>query len=188
MQKKNIIYVMLCLIVAVLLSGCNSAGTGKDKVSATPAPTTPGVTIPPVSGLDGEPTIAPLQNIEVSIYTLNPATLEKQAITVLAADKKELTPEFIIEQVVVAMEDEGFFLGINDIVLVGTDGVRIDFQSDAVPVVNVDASVEGFIIDCLAQSILDNLSQYKKIYISIEGGPYRNGHLERELDEVYLGR
>lgn len=190
MQKKNIIYVMLCLAVAVLISGCGSAGTGKEKVTGTSVPTVPvaTVTLPPLSGTDGEPTIAPLKNIEVSIYTLNPATLEKQAVTVLAADKHELTPDFIVEQVVASMEDEGFYLGINGITLVDKDGVRIDFQSDAAPVTNVGASVEGSIIDCLAQSILDNLPQYKKIYISIDGGAYQSGHLELDLDEVYLGR
>ena len=78
---------------------------------------------------------------------------------------------------------------IKEILSVG-DGksVRIDFKSDAAPVIDVGASVEGSIIDILAQSILDNLSQYKKIYISIEGGPYYTGHIEFELDEVYLGR
>ena len=75
----------------------------------------------------------------------------------------------------------------DDIIIEG-ESVRIDFKSDAAPVIDVGASVEGSIIDILAQSILDNLSQYKKIYISIEGGPYHSGHLEFELDDVYLGR
>ena len=77
--------------------------------------------------------------------------------------------------------------GINNIIP-ENNSVRIDFKSDAAPVIDVGASVEGSIIDILAQSILDNLPQYKKIYISIEGGPYHSGHLEFELDEVYLGR
>ena len=72
---------------------------------------------------------------------------------------------------------EGFYLGINDIIINDTS-VRIDFKSDAAPVIDVGASVEGSIIDILAQSILDNLPQYKSIYISIEGGPYHSGHLE----------
>jgi hypothetical protein len=108
-------------------------------------------------------------------------------VTVLVTGNEELTPEFIVEQVIDAMEDEGFYIGINDIIVEG-ESVRIDFKSDAAPVIDVGASVEGSIIDILAQSILDNLSQYKKIYISIEGGPYYTGHIEFELDEVYLGR
>lgn len=187
MKLKNIIYVMLCICIAFAVSGCgknpNDGKTPTDvpKITATTVPT---VALT-VSG--NEPTIAPPDNFEINIYTLNPDTLEKEAVTVLVTANDELTPEFIVEQVIYAMEDEGFYIGVNEIIIDG-DSVRIDFMSDAAPVIDVGASVEGSIIDVLAQSILDNLSQYKKIYISIEGGPYHSGHLEFELDDVYLGR
>lgn len=192
MQKKNLIYIMLCLFVAFVVSGCGK----NDNIS--PVPTEIPVQNKPVVTLSGnnaennntnssEPTIAPLESLEITIYSLNSDTLEKEAVSVLVTVEDELTPDLIVEQVVDAMEDEGFYLGINNIILEG-DSVRIDFKSDAAPVIDVGASVEGSIIDVLAQSILDNLPQYKKIYISIEGGPYHSGHLEYELDDVYLGR
>ena len=182
MLKKNIFYAVLCICVAFLISGCGK----ENKITpvVTPVPTRPVVTL---AGTTVLPTIAPLENLEVTIYTLNSDTLEKEAVSVLVMVEDELTPELIVEQVVDAMEDEGFHLGINEIIMDG-NSVRIDFKSDAAPVIDVGASVEGSIIDILAQSILDNLPQYKKIYISIEGGPYHSGHLEFELDEVYLGR
>lgn len=184
MQKKNFIYAVLCICVAFFISGCGKEGKN------TPVTLTPVVNTP-VTSLDNSDstvsTIAPLENFEVTIYTLDPDTLEKIAVVALVEAKDELTPELIVEQVVDAMEDEGFYLGINDII-VNESSVRIDFKSDAAPVIDVGASVEGSIIDILAQSILDNLPQYKKIYISIEGGPYHSGHLEFELDDVYLGR
>lgn len=196
MLKKNIIYVILCLCVAFILSGCGKDENNLNTPTSTPYPTysesnggllNPGDT-PTILPTVTEPlTIAPLENLEVTIYTLNSDSLEKEAVTVLVTVEDELTPELIVEQVIYALEDEGFLLGINDIIISG-DSVRIDFKSDAAPVIDVGASVEGFIIDILAQSILDNLPQYKKIYISIEGGPYHSGHLEYELDELYLGR
>lgn len=196
MWKKNFIYVMLCICVAFIVSGCGKENNSQENTTVTPAPTNAEITGGSVAAnntptgtpaVTKEPTIAPLENLEITIYTLNPDSLEKEAVTVLVTVEDELTPELILEQVVDAMEDEGFYLGINDIIIDG-DSVRIDFKSDAVPVIDVGASVEGSIIDILAQSILDNLPQYKKIYISIEGGPYHSGHLELELDDVYLGR
>ena len=191
MRMKNLIYAMLCICVAFVISGCGKNEKGKEQPTVTPTPT---YTSNPTNGPDNIPTetpdvltIAPPENMEVTIYTLNPDSLEKEAVTVLVTVEDELTPELIVEQVIYAMEDEGFYLGINDIII-DNDSVRIDFKSDAVPVIDVGASVEGSIIDILAQSILDNLPQYKKIYISIEGGPYHTGHLEFELDDVYLGR
>ena len=188
MKSKKIFYIMLCICVAFIISGCGNNTHGS---TATPtnipqvAVITSATATPTYSAK--EPTISPPENVEVTIYTLNSDSLKKEAVTILLTANEELTPEFIIEQVVDAMEGEGFYIGINQIVTEG-ESVRIDFKSDAAPVVDVGASVEGSIIDILAQSILDNLPQYKKIYISIEGGPYHSGHIEFELDEVYLGR
>ncbi len=188
MQKKCLIYAMLCICAAFLFSGCGN-NEAPENSKGTPNPTKAVSFVLPDNSSSGgtADNIAPLENKEIIIYTLNPENLEKEAVTVLVTAEEEVTPELIAEQVVEAMEDEGFYLGINDIIIEG-ENVRIDFLSDAVPVVDVGASVEGSIIDILAQSILDNLPQYKKIYISIEGNPYHSGHLEFELDEVYLGR
>lgn len=189
MKLKNVIYIMLCICVAFLVSGCGRHNDVTPVV--TPEPTKPVITLPAIitegANQNNVPTIAPLENLEITIYTLNSDTLEKEAVSVLVTVEDEFTPELIVEQVVDAMEDEGFYIGINDIIIDG-ETVRLDFKSNAAPVIDVGASVEGSIIDILAQSILDNMPQYKKIYISIEGGPYHSGHLEFELDEVYLGR
>ena len=186
MKNKNIVYAMLCIFIAFIVSGCGKISRGDATPTDVPAVTaTTATTVAPT--VAQEPTIAPPENFEITIYTLNPDSLEKEAVTVLVTADDELTPDFIVEQVIEAMEDEGFYIGVNEIIIDG-ESVRIDFKSDAAPVIDVGASVEGSIIDILAQSILDNLSQYKKIYISIEDGPYNTGHIEFELDEVYLGR
>ena len=188
MRMKNFIYVMLCICVAFVVSGCGRENS-KSNIDASPVPTVPvsvGLSQIPVNKTE-EPTIVPLENMEIIIYTLNSDSLEKEAVSVLVTLEDALTPELILEQVVEAMEDEGFYIGINGLRILD-DSVTIDFQSDAVPVIDVGASVEGSILDILAQSILDNLPQYKKIYLSIEGQPYKTGHLEFELDDVYLGR
>lgn len=187
MKIKAFIYVMLCICVAFAISGCGKKNTKLP--DDAPGINTSGIqnTLLVTPTGSENPTIAPLENHEITIYTLNSDTLEKEAITILVMVEDELTPDLIVEQVVEAMEDEGFYIGINKTV-VKDDGVRIDFKSDAAPVVDVGASVEGSIIDILAQSILDNLPQYKKIYISIEDKPYCSGHLEFKLDDVYLGR
>lgn len=185
MQKKNFIYAMLCVCVAVLLSGCGTKQPDTVPTTATPIPGI--LQLAPENTDIEEPTIAPLENMEVTIYTLNEDSLEKEAITVLVTLESELTAELIVEQVVDAMEDGGFYIGINDIITEG-DTVIVDFRSDAAPVLNVGASVEGAILDIIGQSILDNLPNCKKIMYRIEGGAYQTGHLEFELDDVYIGR
>ena len=185
MQKKNVVYVMLCLCVAVLVSGCNVEREPKkeENVSLTPAVSKVISEVPNKE----KPTIAPPENIAVTIYTLSPDTLEKEAVTALVMLESELDAEIIVEQVVAAMEDSGFYIGIDEIFIDG-DTVIVDFDSDAAPVCGVGASVEGAILDIIGQSILDNILDCKKIIYRIEGEAYKTGHLEFEFDEVYIGR
>lgn len=183
MQKKNIMYVMLCLCVAVLVSGC-SLEREQDEVEVTVTPSiSKSLSQTPSKE---KPTIAPPANMEVTIYTLDSDSLEKEAVTVLMLES-ELNAEVIVEHVVAAMEDSGFYIGINEI-FTQEDAVIVDFAEDAAPVCGVGASVEGSILDIIGQSILDNLLDCKKIIYRIEGKAYQTGHLEFEFDEVYIGR
>jgi len=106
------------------------------------------------------------------------------AVTVLMS---EVTIDSIVEEVVSAMKDEAFFIGINDVFLQG-DMVVVDFRADTAPVIDVGSSVEGTILDAIGQSILDNLSECAGVIFRIEGGPYETGHFEMGIDEVYIRR
>lgn len=178
MKIKNLIYVMLCICVAVMMSGCRNNQHGD--LTPTPTPTN----LPTPTAGESNITIAPPENIEVTIYTINANTLEKVAVSVLMAD---VTPESIVAEVVSAMRDGAFFIGINDVIPQG-DNVIVDFKSNTPPVVDVGASVEGVILDAIGQSILDNLPEYSGVIFRIEGGPYHTGHIELGIDEIYIRR
>lgn len=178
MKFKNLIYVMLCICVAFLMSGCNGGGQGK--LTPTPTPTV----VPTPTGAAHNITIAPPENMEVTIYSISSNTLEKKAISVLMS---EVTAKSIVDEVVSAMKDEAFFVGINDVIPQG-DTVIVDFKSTTPPVTDVGASVEGTILDVIAQSIIDNLSQYSKVIFRIEGMAYQTGHIEMGYDEIYMER
>ena len=105
-----------------------------------------------------------------------------QICTVVSSGEKSF-----IEEVVSAMKDEAFFIGVNDVFLQG-DMVVVDFRADAAPVIDVGSSVEGTILDAIGQSILDNLSECSGVIFRIEGGPYETGHFEMGIDEVYIRR
>lgn len=177
MKLKNVIYIMLCICVAVIMSGCNPA---EEKKISTPTPTM----VAAQPNTNHEVTIAPPDNQEITIYSIDPDSCEKVAVSVLMS---EVTPELIVEEVVSAMQDGGFLVEVNK-VIPEENTVIVDFKSDAPPVIDVGASVEGTILDAIGQSILDNLSEYSKIIYRIEGGAYVTGHFELGIDEVYIGR
>lgn len=176
MKIKNLIYVMLCICVAMIMSGCRNNQHG----NLTPTPTV----MPTPTRVEGDVTILPPEYREVTIYSISPNSLEKMAVTVLMI---EVTPESIVEEVVSAMKDEAFFIGINE-VIPQKDTVIVDFKANTPPVVDVGASVEGTILDAIGQSILDNLPEYSGVIFRIEGKAYETGHFEMGIDEVYIRR
>ena len=180
MKLKKLIYGMICICVIFAVSGCRQNTPGTE---STPTPTqTLKMTEAPTPG--GDTTIVPPKTTEVTIYSLHPSTLEKMAISVLMT---EVTPETIVQEVVAAMRDGAFFIGINDVIPKG-DTVIVDFKADAPPVIDVGSSVEGTILDAIGQSIIDNLPAYSKVIFRIEGDAYVTGHFELGIDEVYIRR
>ena len=75
MRIKNFIYVMLCICVAFLVSGCGKDNDVTIVPTEFPLPTKQVVTLAPTKA-ELDPTIAPPENMEITIYTLNPDSLE----------------------------------------------------------------------------------------------------------------
>ncbi|MBQ8632844.1 MAG: hypothetical protein IJ420_04500, partial [Lachnospiraceae bacterium] len=70
MKIKNVLYAMLCICVAFVISGCGKNEKGKEQPTVTPTPT---YTSTPTNGPDNTPTetpdvltIAPPENMEVT--------------------------------------------------------------------------------------------------------------------------
>lgn len=140
------------------------------------------------SKLDGDtptPTvIQPIENIELLIYVVNSST-ELDPVTALVPANSELTPELIVNTVVDSMADQSLAIGVES-VTTQDDAVIISFYSDKPPLSNVGSGLEIAILDALAQSLTENLDDYHKIIYRVEGGPYKSGHIELEIDEVYF--
>ncbi len=122
---------------------------------------------------------------ELSIYSIDSQSAEKISITAMVSSGKEITPEIIVDKVVESMVDETFMIGIDEVTTEG-DAVIVSFLDDQPPVTNVGSSVENEILDAIAQSLLDNLDDYHKVIFRIMGGPYQTGHIELDLNTVYM--
>lgn len=140
------------------------------------------------NNLDGDtptPTIIqPVENVELLIYVVNSDTL-LDPVTALVPANSEITPELIVDTVVDSMADQSLVIGVESVTK-QDDTVIISFYSDKPPLSNVGSGLETAILDAFAQSIIENLDDYKKIIYRVEGGPYKSGHIEMELDEVYF--
>lgn len=188
MRLKKGIYFFLTIITACVLSGCNKTGNGTTG-TVTPSTITKGQdasTVTPGVG-SGELTVSPKETTEIIIYSLNSDTLTKEAVSVLIPADSDVTPQLILDQVTDAMEDEAFYLGVDEITT-EDKSIIVSFSKDAPPVCNVGAGVEAEILDAIGQSLLENLPDYSKIIYRIEGEAYETGHIALGVNEAYISR
>jgi hypothetical protein len=120
---------------------------------------------------------------EISIYTINDDTLESEPVTVEL--EGELTAENVVFAAVKALEEHSLEIGIYSITT-EEDTVIVSFQKDTAPLTGVGAGVEETILNCISDSLIDNIEGCKNVIFRCADGPYKSGHIEFELDEVYV--
>lgn len=130
--------------------------------------------------------IQPIANTELMIYTVNVDSAEIEAITAVVQQDMEITPELIVTKVAESMEDQSLNLGIQS-VTTEKDNIIVSFYSDQPPLSGVGGGLEEAILNALAQSLMDNLTDYRGVIFRSEGNAYVSGHIELGIDEVYLG-
>jgi hypothetical protein len=208
MLKKYVVLIVVLSTSLMLLAGCGSKkeNTNDNSVTATVTPsanvTTTEETDNPsdatneeaddksketTNSTENEATSTPEveDQKELPIYTINNDTLEKEDYTDMIPKNQEVTAEFIVSEVVKVFEENGLTVGINS-VTTKNDTIYVDFQSDKAPLVNVGSGVEATILDCIAQSLVDNLEGHNKVVYHVDGKAYESGHIVLELNDVYL--
>lgn len=138
-----------------------------------------------VSGESDIMSIAPAATKEISIYTMNDSTFEVESTIALVPEDSEINPELIVNLVVDSLADRLVEVGIHE-VIVDNNTVIVSFLSNHPPLVNVGGGIEGTILDAIAQSLVDNITNSPKVIFRVEGEAYASGHFEFDIDEVYL--
>lgn len=187
MNKKRTYLLTVGVMCIMLMVGCNKDSNNNANPTPSNKITEVASVTPEVKSnkISAEPTLPLTETKDISIYSINSETIEKEAVTALVPADTEITPEFIVNTVVDSMADESFMIGI-DSVTTNNDVVIVSFLDDQPPVVNVGAGAEGEILDAIAQSLLDNLPDYNKVIFQIKGEAYVTGHYQFEKDHVYM--
>lgn len=152
-------------------SNDGNAASENNKEENTPVPTT----------------IVPAATIDLPLYTINVNSGETEPITAAVPKDAEITPELIVTNVVEAMEDQSLEVGIEK-VSTDKDAIIVSFYKDKAPLNEIGSAYEGPILDAIAMSLIDNLSDYNKVIYRVEGKAYVGSHTELELNEPYLTR
>lgn len=117
----------------------------------------------------------------LSIYTIDSDTMTLVPVTVKKSTDK-LTPEYITSLVEESLDDETvrvYSVEQED------ERVYLSFYRDGKPFVKCSKKMENLILDCFANSLLDNLDECKKIVFRCEGKAYKSENYSFKINEVY---
>ena len=165
LRKHKVIlwYLVICMTMLCLCACKKREEHSGDDLLTPPPVTTPDK--PDSLGIDFQP-----QKLKtISYYTISDA-MEKQEAVGMFSEDVLLTPETLVIFVAKSMADADLTVEVDSVT---TNGKRviISFQETSMPVVDTDKNLECEILDAIAMSILENLTEYserQKLLTSIE--------------------
>jgi len=142
-----------------------------------------------VSSANPTPTQAPIQpnaNKDLQVYTVNSITAEIEPVTALVPQNSKITAQLVVDTVVESLADQSIIIKV-DSVTTEDDKIIVSFDKDKAPYSDMGSGYEAAILDAIAQSLIDNLKEYKKVIYRIENNAYVSGVFEYGINEAYLG-
>lgn len=121
---------------------------------------------------------------KIQVYTMEPDSLEAEAVAVHVDSTDGLTAQVIIDAVLGLFEAQGTDIDVNSVEQM-ENTVVVDFNSEKPPLSGVGSAEETAILDCISMSLLDNLSDCQQVVFHADGGHYESGHYGFELNEAY---
>lgn len=120
----------------------------------------------------------------VSIYSIDSDTMTLVPVMV-KKEKSKLTPTYIASLVEDSLEDET--VRLYSVEQVG-EKVYISFYRKGKPIKNCSKKMETLILDCFANSLLDNVKKCKKIIVRCENKAYKSDNYSFKINDVYASK
>lgn len=120
----------------------------------------------------------------INIYSIDPDTLTLVPVSVKKEDGK-LSAEYIISLVLNNLSE--YNIRTPELKKSGKK-LYVSFSSKGEPVKNCNKKVEKLILECFANSLLDNIETCEDIIFQVEGNAYKSDNFDFKRDEVYTSR
>ncbi|MBR3772165.1 MAG: hypothetical protein IKL07_07850 [Clostridium sp.] len=122
---------------------------------------------------------------QLSIYCINEDGTDIESIDNFIDQNAEVNSALVIEQVVNEFSNHKLTIDIDNVKEDEKGSVFVSFKKDTVPVVGVEEEIEYLILDCISQSILDNVQGSNAVIFQIEGDAYKSEHISFKENEAY---
>lgn len=116
----------------------------------------------------------------VSIYTID--SIEEELIPLkVPISTDRITPEFILDEVLSNIDEKVEVTEIE----VENSCIYVSFNRDYAPIKKCSKKFETLILDCISNSLLDNIPYIHKVVFRCGDGAYHSDNFDFEEDEVY---
>lgn len=183
-HKKMPVFSLL-LFVTLFFCGCGlSAAHTHPEITPTQMPVQGNQNIVPATPTQQVEFVLS-EKKEIYFYTVNPETLETEAVSAVVDEEFADEPEELMILVMDSLEDAGYEIEIRS-ALVDGDNVVVDFSADMHPARGLEKQEEKAVLDAIAQSLLDNLVGQSGVVFRIMGEAYESENFSFGLYYVYM--
>ena len=161
--------VLYILVLVFCLTACGNSSAPEQKATSEPTEESP----------------LPSPKMEtITVFTIDP---DSMAVLPSRVKKKEDDDSlmYITELVLNNLEDDN--IRVSEVSM-EEDKAIIVFDSTGKPVTDCDADMEGLILECFANSILDNVEGCHGVIFRTDKGAYASENITMKKDEVYASR
>lgn len=184
-RHKKLPVFSLLLFVALFFCGCGlSAAHTHPEITPTPTPVQGNQNIVPATPTQQVEFVLS-EKKEIYFYTVNPETLETEAVSAVVDEEFADEPEELMVLVTDSLEDAGYEIEIRS-ALVDGENVVVDFSPDMHPASGLGKQEEKAVLDAIAQSLLDNLIGQRGVVFRIMGEAYESENFSFGLYYVYM--
>lgn len=121
----------------------------------------------------------------VEYYTVSLATDNVSTVRVVLDADTEISPALIVDLLIDSLEDEAIELSV-DYVKAEDNICIISFDNSIYSISKLGTDFEYRVLDCVAQSILDNIEGCIGVVYRINGNSYSTGNITLGVDEIYM--
>lgn len=175
---KKIMFFAYVVMLAFIVSGCSFLSDGDDIELTKEEIESANHTVQQSVSGNGISAIQTLQ-----IYTID--SIEEELVPLkVPLDSENVTPELVMNKVLENMDET---VAVTEIE-VEKSCVYVSFSEEHAPISKCTKTFETLILDCISNSLLDNLPYVDQVVFRAENGAYHSQNYTFELDEVYSSK
>jgi hypothetical protein len=159
------------------LTGCDTANWGTDDLELTKEDMESAAesTDLPVSG----GSVSQIRTL--SIYSIDGIENTLVPLNVPVQSGKKITPEFVLDEVIENLDEK---VEVKEIEI-ENERIYVIFDSSYAPLRDCSKEYETLILDCISNSLLDNISYVNEVVFRSDKGAYRSDNYSFGKNEVY---